>query len=71
MRFDSLSEAIQYYTGSKNTIINAAPYGEIALQTLQTPQNTNNFTPNGLEGFTYGQSIWGQDFIINISKPQL
>lgn len=71
MRFDSLSDAILYYSSQKNPLINAAPYGQVAIETVQAPQNTNNIKPPGPAGFIYGQSVWGQGFIVDISKPQL
>jgi hypothetical protein len=71
MRFDSLSDAILYYSSQKNPLINAAPYGQVAIETVQAPQNTNNIRPPGPAGFIYGQSLWGQGFIVDVSKPQL
>jgi hypothetical protein len=71
MRFDSLSEAILYYTSAKNPLSGIAPYGDLAGQTAQPPQNLNNFKPNPPSGLVYGQSIWGIGAVINVSKPQL
>ena len=71
MRFESLSEAILYYAAMKNPMGNAAPYGELSMETEQQPQNLNNFQANDPSGLVYGKSIWGIGAIINISKPQL
>jgi hypothetical protein len=71
MKFESLSEAIKYYTNdSANTLANVSPYGILAAETNTIPTNSISFsqpiTPNII---TYGQTIWGFGKIINISKP--
>lgn len=71
MRFDSLSEAILYYTSNKNPMANVAPYGELSMETEQPPQNLNNFKSKNPSGLVYGQSVWGIGAIVNVSKPQL
>ena len=71
MRFDSLSEAILHYAVMKNPLSEAVPYGELAIQTIQAPQNLNNFQSKSPSGLVYGQSIWGIGAVINVDKPQL
>jgi hypothetical protein len=71
MRFDSLSDAILYYSSQKNPLTNASPYGQVANETAQPPQNTNNIRVPKVGGFVYGESIWGQEFIVSVNKPEL
>ena len=70
MRFDSLSEAIQFYTlNAPNPNANAAPYGTLALETGLLPQNINALQSPQPVVMTYGVTIWGQGQVINIPKP--
>jgi len=73
MKFESLSEAIKYYTNdSANILANASPYGVVAVETNTIPANNITFkqsnTPNVI---TYGETIWGFGRITNTSKPSV
>lgn len=71
MKFESLSEAIKYYTNdSANALANVSPYGSLAAETNTIPANNITFkqsnTPNVI---TYGQTVWGFGRVTNIDKP--
>ncbi len=71
MKFVSLSEAILHYSGSQSSGTNYAPYGSLAAETGQMPLNTNYLTPDPANVIRYGVTIWGQNKIIEISKPTI
>ena len=69
MRFDSLSEAINYYVVGSNPLTNLSPYSSLSDETSLIPNNTNSLKPQGPNVLVYGTSIWGIGQIIDISKP--
>ena len=69
MRFDSLSQAINYYVIGSNPLTNLPPYSTLSGETSVIPNNTNAVQPAGPNALVYGQSIWGIGKIIDISKP--
>ena len=71
MNFASLSEAIQYYASSPDTLNNLAPYSDISVQITKIPQNINFVNPSPPNVIIFGQSIWGIGQIIDIGKPLL
>ncbi len=68
MNFDSLSEAILYYSGAGPYGTNYPPYGELASQTGQMPLNTNYIQEALPNVIRYGVTLWGQSKIIEVSK---
>lgn len=71
MRFDSLSDAIKYYTSDvSETFRSIAPYSELASQANVIAPTLNYLPQPTVNAMTYGVTIWGQSNIINISKPQ-
>jgi|APCry1669189369_1035219.scaffolds.fasta_scaffold02800_2 hypothetical protein len=72
MRFDSLSEAIEYYsTPPASPLSGIAPYGSIAQELNAIPPNINNVKHNITGVMIYGQTVWGQSKIIGISKQPI
>lgn len=71
MRFESLSDAIRYYSAQNNPLSNSAPYGQLAIESALPPQNINNFSPANPSGIVYGRSVWGVGMVIGIDKPTL
>jgi hypothetical protein len=72
MRFDSLSEAIEYYASPPSSPLkNVSPYGNIALEINNVPPNLNVIRQNITGVMIYGQTIWGESQIIGISKQPI
>jgi hypothetical protein len=71
MKFDSLSEAIKYYTNdSADAMANVSAYGIVASETNLIPTNNITFRKSPTQGLmVYGETIWGYGRITNVSQP--
>ena len=71
MKFDSLSEAVKYYSSDSSELFSgASPFGSFGAQLNIVPPTTNYLQPTPQNVMVYGQTIWGESIIINQSKPE-
>jgi hypothetical protein len=72
MRFDSLSEAIEYYASPPiNPFRDVAPYGNISAEINNVAPNLNITKQNITGVMIYGQTVWGESKIIGINKQPI
>jgi|688.fasta_scaffold136035_2 hypothetical protein len=69
MEFQSLSEAVRYFSKVQTGLIDLPPNSTLAVQVNQIPPTTNYLTPEPVNAITYGKTIWGVGKITDISRP--
>jgi|LakMenE18May11ns_1017448.scaffolds.fasta_scaffold9957280_3 hypothetical protein len=69
MKFESLSDAIRYYTTDTQELTSgASPYSILGNQLGIIPTNLIPLESQ-LEVMIYGKTVWGQSVIVNQDKP--
>jgi hypothetical protein len=71
MRFNSLSEAIEYYSYAPDPLESAPPFSDLTAQVSNIPTNTNYLTPAAPDVVIYGKTIWGFGVISGVTNPKI